>query len=158
MVDNFYTDLRKAKRAEELVREAFSYLTDKYTFEDVADQKEYYHKGDILAIEKESGRRIFIEVKDDSRIAQTHNVLCEDEVDYYGKGRKIGNMHSDYDIYCVVSQAERRIYVMDFSIIKQNYKKGIYKVIPHAQQATYCYLCSLQQIKDWGAGIDIIAY
>lgn len=46
----------------------------------------------------------FIEVKDDSRIADTGRVLCEERVcykdgDYFQKGF----MYSDYDIFCVVS-------------------------------------------------------
>ena len=46
----------------------------------------------------------FIEVKDDSRIADTGNVLCEERVffregNYYQKGF----MYNDYEIFCVVS-------------------------------------------------------
>jgi hypothetical protein len=42
-------------------------------------------------------------------------VLCEEEIfykdgGYFGKG----NMKSNYDIYCIVSQSERKIYVIDF--------------------------------------------
>ena len=42
-------------------------------------------------------------------------------------------MYSDYDIYCVVSQAERKMYFFDFQVIKANYKKyGEYKEKYHA--------------------------
>lgn len=86
------------------MREIFEASTDKYTFEDVSDLPQYYHKGDIKATCLEDGREIFIEVKDDSRIHQTKNILCEDEVyykdaDYWAPG----NMESDYDIYVIVS-------------------------------------------------------
>ena len=109
MILNFYSDLAKAKGAENIVRETFSQLASGYTFEDCSNDKECYYRGDIRAIAPD-GREIYIEVKDDSRIHETHNVLCEYEVyykesDYYGKG----NMKSNYDIYCVVSQQERKI-------------------------------------------------
>lgn len=83
--------------------DTFSAATKKYTFEDVSNNREYFYKGDIKATSS-TGKEIFIEVKDDSRIAESKNVLCEYEVyykesNYYGKG----NMKSNYDIYCVVS-------------------------------------------------------
>jgi hypothetical protein len=86
-------------------------------------------------------------------------VLCEDEVYYCDSNTKErGNMGADYDIYCVVSRQARKVYIMDFATLKRNYKKGIYKVIPHPTQTTYCYLCSLHQVAEWGAGICIIEY
>ena len=153
MVSNFWEDLALAKGAEDIVREKFSSLTDKYTFVDVSSQKEYFHKGDIKAIAAD-GREIFIEVKSDSRIAQTQNVLCEEEVFYFATGELIkGNFYSDYEIYTVVSKDERKIYVMDFSILKEHYKSGTFKAIKHWEQTTYCYLCSLAQVRSWGAMI-----
>lgn len=159
MVDNFYSDMRQARGAELIVKESLSQLTDAYTFEDVANEREYRHKGDILAIERATGKRVFIEVKDDSCIARTRNVLCEESVWFEDdQEMRAGNMHCDSHIYCVVSQQERRIYVLDFETLKRNYKKGIYKVIPHPKQTTYCYLCSLHQVAEWGAGICTIDY
>ena len=159
MVDNFYSDLRAARGAELLVKEVLSQLTDAYTFEDVSNKREYFYKGDILAIERATGKRVFIEVKDDSCIARTRNVLCEENVLYYDTNTiEKGNMGANYDIYCVVSQQERKIYVIDFATLQRNYKKGIYKVIPHPTQTTYCYLCSLHQVAEWGAGICTIDY
>ena len=155
---SFNEDLRNAKQAETLVREVLQSLTTDYTFEDVADNPEYYYKGDILAIDKNTGARTFIEVKDDSRIADTRNVLCEEKVWFDGGGMKPGNMQSDYDVYCVVSQSERRIYVMDFSVLKRNYKQGRYKEIQHSDSITFCYLCSLREISGWGGGIVVIDY
>lgn len=71
MVTNFYRDLEKAKKAEAIVKEILSSLTSNYNFIDVSNVPKYYHKGDIVAVDKESGKQIFIEVKDDSRIADT---------------------------------------------------------------------------------------
>ena len=39
-------------------------------------------KGDIVAVDKATGEKIFIEVKGDTRIGETGNVLLEDEVYY----------------------------------------------------------------------------
>lgn len=87
--------------------------TDKYNFYNVSNIPSYYTKGDILAVGDEE---VFcIEVKNDSRIGKTQNVLCEDEVyikdlDYY----EPGNMSCDCDIYCVVAEDTREIYIIDF--------------------------------------------
>ena len=158
MVRDFYSDLEKAKSAESLVANVFSSLTNDYTFEEVGDQREYFYRGDIKATTAD-GREVFIEVKNDSRIAETHNVLCEEEVfykegGYFGKG----NMKSNYDIYCVVSQQDKKIYVIDFPILKANYRKGEFKVIHHYDQATYCYLLPLGTIKKLGGLITTIEY
>lgn len=158
MVNNFYSDLAQAKEAEDIVLNTFSTMSDKYDFVPVGDNPAYYYKGDILAI-SEDGREIGIEVKDDSRIAETMNVLCEEEVyykscDYYGKG----NMQSDYDIYCIVSKQEKKIYIIDFSILKANYRMGEFKEIKHPQQITYCYLLNIGQIKKLGGLIATVYY
>lgn len=158
MVNNFFFDLENAKSGERIVLDTFSKIASGYTFEDVSNERQYYHKGDIKATAA-NGATYFIEVKTDSRIADTKNVLCEEEVyycdnDYFSKG----NMYSDYQIYCVVSEKDKKIYVIDFKTLKENYKKGSYKVIPHYDQTTYCYLCNLSQIKSWGGLIAEVAY
>ena len=158
MVSNFYSDLAKARKAEDLVREVFSSLTNDYKFYDVGSQMEYFHKGDIKATAAD-GREIFIEVKNDSRIADTGNLLCEEANYYFATGEEIeGNFYSDYQIYCVVSAAERKIYVMDFSILKKHYKSGYFKQINHREQICYCYLCPLGWIRAWGAMIAEVEY
>ena len=75
-----------------------------------------------------------IEVKNDSVIHATGNVLCEEEVFYkeYGYYRD-GFMYNDYEIYCVVSEPSRKIYVMDFKVLKEHYKEGRYKYFDYAQ-------------------------
>lgn len=136
MVTNFYRDLEKAKKAEAIVKEVLSSLTSKYEFIDVSNVPKYYHKGDILAVDKESGKQIFIEVKDDSRIADTKNILCEDLVYYYETGEEVkGNFYNDYEVYCIVSQPERKIYFYDFGTLQRVYKSwGEFKIIRHQQQ------------------------
>lgn len=159
MVTDFFRDLKNAKKGEETVLNTFSSLTDDYTFEDVSNLREYYYRGDICATEKSTGRRIFIEVKQDGCISSTKNVLCEEEVLFYDSGEfKKGNMHSNYDIYCVVSPQLRTIYVIDFATLRKYYKNGTYKVIEHPEQVTFCYLLSLNTIKEFGGLIAAISY
>jgi hypothetical protein len=158
MINNFYSDLEKGKTAEKIVLDTFSALTTNYLFDDVSNYKGFYYRGDIRAISAD-GREIFIEVKNDSRIADTGNVLCEEEVYYKEAGYcGIGNMDCDSDIFAVVSQKEKKIYVIDFKVLKENYRKGEYKEINHPQQITYCYLCGLYQIKAWGGLLAIVDY
>lgn len=156
--DQFTEDLQKAKSAEKLVRDTLSNLTSAFAFEDVSDNPQYYYIGDIKIIGAD-GSEYYMEVKDDSRIADTGKVLCEDEVyfktnDYY----KLGNMHSNYQYYCVVSKGERQLYIFDFSALKAIYKKGEYKVINHPLQTTYAYLLELCRAAQWGALIKKIKY
>ena len=158
MVKDFWSDLAQARKSEELVREVFASLTDEYTFIDVGSDRQYFKKGDIKAIRKD-GKEVFIEVKCDSRIADTQNLLCEEENYYYDTGEWIkGNFYSDYEIYCVVSKAERKIYVMDFSKLKAHYKSGQYKCIRHYDQDCYCYLCPLACVRKWGAMIQEVSF
>lgn len=158
MVNTFYEDLEKAKAAEVLVCNILSSLDSSRKYELVGAERAYFYRGDIKATDKQ-GNEIFIEVKDDSRIADTGNVLCEEEVyykqhDYYGKG----NMQSNYDIYAVVSKQRREIYIISFERLKQIYRKGEYKEIKHPQQITYCYLLNLATIKKLGGLITTLKY
>lgn len=159
MLDNFYSDLAIGKQGEEIVKNALAALTTDFTFEDVSNNRSFFYCGDIKAIDKNSGKEYFIEVKNDSRIADTGNILCEDEVyykncDYYGKG----NMQSDSDIFAIVSQAENKIYLIDFKILQANYRLGEYKAIEHKQQITYCYLLPIGTIKRLGGLLAIVNY
>lgn len=158
MLANFKTDLVKGHRAEQVVKDVFTSLTDKYTFTDVSNNPSYYHKGDLLATAAD-GRQIFIEVKNDEVIYKTGNVLCEEEV-YYKEADyfKEGYMYSDYEIYCVVSEQERKIYIIDFKILKSIYRKGENKIINHYAQYSDVYLVPLGFIKQNGGLIDTITY
>ena len=158
MLANFKTDLVKGHRAELIVKDVFTSLTDKYTFTDVSNNPSCYHKGDLLATAAD-GREIYIEVKNDEVIHKTKNILCEEEV-YYREADyfRDGNMYSDYQIYCIVSEPERKIYVIDFKVLKQHYKSGEFKLIRHPQQESYTYLLSLGLLNKYGGLIDTITY
>lgn len=158
MLRDFYKDLEEAKPAEELVLKTLSSLAPGYTFTDVSNLREYRYKGDIM-VTTPTGEHIFLEVKNDNKIADTSNVLCEyrnyiKDSDYFIKG----NMCSDYDYYCIVSQQQRKIYIIDFSILKANYTKGEHKVIHHYDQDTWCYLLPLGVLKRLGGILHIINY
>lgn len=161
MLENFTRDLGIGRRAELTALEVFRQITDEFTFEDVANQKEYYHIGDIKATEKATGDSFFLEIKNDSRIAQTHNVLCEDSVYYYkDRVRKRGNMYNEGTrYYCIVSESERKIYMIDFFILQNIYKKrGRFITIPHIDQESNCYLISLKTLEEAGALKGTISY
>lgn len=81
MVKGFFDDLAAAKEAEKIVLDIFSSLTSTYDFQDVSNNRAFYHKGDIVARSAE-GKEVFIEVKQDGCIARTGNVLCEEKVFY----------------------------------------------------------------------------
>ena len=41
-------------------------------------------------------------------------------------------MSCNSDVYAIVSEPERKVYFIDFKWLRENYRKGEYKVIPHA--------------------------
>lgn len=158
MLANFKADLAKGHKAEQIVKDVFTSLTDKYEFTDVSNIPQFYNKGDLLATAAD-GRQIMIEVKNDEVIYKTGNILCEEEVyykdaDYF----KDGYMYSDYEIYCVVSEPERKIYIIDFKILKSIYRKGENKIINHYAQYSDVYLVPIGFIKQNNGLIDTITY
>ena len=159
MLSNFERDLKRGKVGENIVKEAFAALTDDFAFEDVSNDRCFFYCGDIKAIDKKNGKEYFIEVKNDSRIADTGNILCEEEVyykkyDYFGRG----NMDGNSDIFAVVSESEEKIYVIDFKILQKNYRLGEFKKLDYPQQFSYVYLLPLGTIKKLGGLIAVVDY
>lgn len=155
----FWIDLALGQRVEEQARQIFMNMTDEYDIENVSDVVACRHKGDLLATHKETGKQTYLEIKADSRIHETGNVLCEEENYFYDSGEfKKGNFHYDYQIYCVVSQEARKIWIMDFKVLKKIYKQGTYKSIRHPQEITYCFLLPLEVVKANGGLIDIVEF
>lgn len=139
MVSNFYSDLREAKKGEAIVLNVLKHTTEDYIFSDVSEDKEFYYKGDIKALDSSWGlEEFYLDVKMDSRIAETCNILCEAKVYYkesgtYGKG----NMQSDYDYLAIISVSAKRIFIIDFPKLKKHYKEGRSYVKDHGEQITY---------------------
>lgn len=157
-MSEFQRDLAQAKRVEKKALDTFQELTQEYTFIDVSDEKEYYHKGDIKAINKD-GKEIMLEIKGDSRIHETGNVFCEEQNFWYESGTFTkGNMYSDYQIYCVVSEQAQKIAVIDFNILRKNYAAAhhSFKKISHKDNDSYGYLFPLKEIKALGGLIAIV--
>ena len=157
MLSSFSADLAAAKEAEQIVKDFLAAAGCQVL--DVSNDPQSYHKGDLL-VTLPTGEQRYVEVKDDSRIADTRNILCEEEVYYKESGRLVlGNMHSDYDIYAVVSKKEKLIYFFDFNKLKEIYKKyGMYKTINHPEQYSNCYLLEMCRAKQFGALIAKINY
>ena len=103
MLTNFYKDLEEAKIAEAIALEQLQAYYDYWILEDVSNVKECRYLGDIKATDF-SGSTYYIEVKDDSRIADTKNILCEEE-NYINETNSFikGNMSCKGDIYAIVS-------------------------------------------------------
>lgn len=158
MVFDFFKDLELAKGAEEIVFNTLSKLAPDYKFIDVSNDRAYYHKGDIKAVAAD-GKEIMIEVKDDSRIADTGNILCEESVLYYENYQRVkGNFYSDYEIYCIVSKREQKIYILDFSILKKIYKQYRQITIRHYDQENEVYLLPLKEAEKAGALIATVKF
>ena len=153
-VKNFLADLEIGQKGEALVKQVLETLTDKYTFTASDNQ----HKGDIIATDA-SGNKIYLEVKTDSRIGDTGNILCEEEVFYYDTwSSKKGFMYSDYEVFCILSRSERKIYVIDFKVLKANYKSGWQKELRYTDQESKCYFIKLEKIADLGGLLYTINY
>lgn len=155
--EQFNKDLIQGKEGEQVV---INYLqTAGYQVEDVSDNRQDYHKGDLL-ITLPTGEKRYIEVKNDTVIATTGNILCEEEVyyknsDYFAPGF----MYRDYDIYAVVSESERKIYFFDFSKLKEIYKRfGRYKRFNYTDQYSDCYLLEMCRASQFKALIAKINY
>lgn len=158
MVSTFYYDLNEAKKAEHLVCSLLSSSTTQYTFRAVGDEPQFYHKGDIEA-RAQDGSLFYIEVKNDSRIGETHNILCEEAVYYKREGIKVkGNMYSDYEIYCILSESEQKIYFIDFKELRKIYRFGRAREIEHPEQITYCYLLPLSFLEKSDGLLGVINY
>lgn len=140
--------------------EVLASLTDKYEFHHIDNQEVLGKKGDIAAIDKTSGKIYYIEVKNDSRVAATGNVLCETQKYYYDTNKtKAGSMFYNYEYYIVHSAESRALYVIDFKKLKTFYTiMGSPIRIEHDEDITYGLLVRLKDIERFGALIKTITY
>lgn len=158
MVTNFYKDLEKAKVGEGIVLEVLKNATWDWCFTDVSDIKECHYLGDIEAWNIDRGC-LYIDVKMDSRIAETGNILCEDKVyfkktNYYDKG----NMQSNYDYLAIISTEAHKIWFIDFALLKKHYKEGRMYTKDHGEQITYGTLFSLNKARKYNMVVAEIEY
>ena len=102
-----------------------------------------------------------LEIKGDSRIADTGNVLCEEQNYWYYTGKTTkGNMYSDYQYYCVVSEAARKIAVIDFQVLRAHYADSHHRKLTlyHNDNETIVYLFPLKEIKELGGLVALLDY
>lgn len=158
-MSQFQDDLAKAKPAEELALSLFRKRGAGYKFEDISNNSQFYHKGDILATDLATGKEYFIDVKADEVIGKSKNILCEEcNVWKNDGGITDGFMYFDYDYLAVVSQIERKIYIIDFEILKSIYRRGEYKTKNHPDNICHFFLIPLYVVKRHNALIAELAY
>lgn len=180
MFDKFKTDLNNAKEAEKIVKDVLESMTNDFDFQDVSEKKECWHLGDIKAYYnycsycggfgfggnplsyeeyEEYKYNYYIDVKDDSRIGDTGNILCEEQVWFRNKSTPVkGYMYSGYDYLAVVSKKENKIYMLDFHLLQKHYKQGRKIRINHREQYNDVYLYSLDKAKENGILMATIEY
>ena len=130
-----------------------------YQVEDVSDKAQDYHKGDLL-LTLPTGEQRYVEVKNDTVIGTTHNILCEEEV-YYKERSYLapGFMYNDYDIYAVVSEDTKQIFFFDFAKLKEIYKRfGRYKRFNYPSQYSDCFLLEMCRAIQFKAFLGKVKY
>ena len=152
----FNEDKKRGKIAEVLVY--LLGLLNGYEIEDVSEIPQYRYIGDFK-VTLPSGRVAFLEVKNDSKIGSTRNILCE-ELNYDKDNYRFidGNMHCNSDYFVVVSMDCHKIFVFDFKKIQQIYKLGQYREFNYPSQTTFCYLLPIFEAKRHNALIAEIDY
>lgn len=160
MANKFQKDLAKAKIGENIVFQVLQGCTDKYEIVNVSNEKDYWHKGDFILNDVDEGVSYFLDVKDDSRIYDTHNLLAEHKVWYKNGGLKDGFMFSGYDYVAYLSQQDKIIYMLDFKLWQRYYlsKSDRHLNIGHGYQSTDAYLMSLDKARKLGIVIAEIEY
>ena len=155
---DFNKDLKRGHKAELIALQILQEHIPYYKFAWVGNRKEFRKLGDIIGI-RDDGKLTYFEVKDDSRISKYNNVLCEERVLFYESGElKQGFMYNDYEIYCVLSQDARKLYIFDFAVLRKLYKSGEYKKFEYDVSESDTYLLPIGWIKKEGGLLQVIDY
>ena len=113
---------KEGKQAEQLVKD---YLTDRgYTVQDVSEEQDNY-QNDIDFIVQKDGRTSKIEVKLDTRLAETQNIAFEDA--FYLNDKETGQTetregyyhYSQCDFLIFVSPVDNSLYMVHFAKLKE---------------------------------------
>lgn len=155
MIRNFEKDRQAAKEAENIVLNFLTIGLPHYRFEDISESIGCLLRGDIVAYCGDI--QVYIEVKDDKRIAETKRVLVEDAVYYHSSGN-LKKYESTADIYAVVSRSENKIYFFNHEKLKKLSKFAPSRTIPHEDQTTYCNLVDLDSARRTKALIGVGSY
>lgn len=113
---------REGKQAEQLVKD---YLTGRgYTVQDVSEEQDNY-QNDVDFIVQKDGRTSKIEVKLDTRLAETQNIAFEDA--FYLNDKETGQTetregyyhYSQCDFLIFVSPVDNSLYMVHFAKLKE---------------------------------------
>ena len=124
-MNNFKMEIKKNKVAEEILLQVIqSIVDDKYLVEDVSDDAECYHLGDVKLTDKDGGT-VYLDAKNDGVIHKTGRVFCESHKFFFRNMKKHSGFMEDgkYDYLCVVDRNSKKIYVLDFRVLKSIYKE-----------------------------------
>ena len=113
---------KEGKQAEQLVKDFL--LNRGYTVQDVSEERDNY-QNDVDFIVQKDGRTSKIEVKLDTRLAETQNIAFEDV--FYLKDKETGQTetregyyhYSQCDFLIFVSPADRNLYMVHFAKLKE---------------------------------------
>lgn len=120
--DYFVLKNREGKQAEQLVKD---FLTNRgYAVQDVSEDCDNY-QNDVDFIVQKDGRTSKIEVKLDTRLAETRNIAFEDV--FYLKDKETGQTetregyyhYSQCDFLIFVSPADNSLYMVHFAKLKE---------------------------------------
>lgn len=152
---NLDKDLMIGHEGETIVKQILNQSAVGYTVHDSDNQ----NKGDLIAVDW-YGQRTYIEVKNDSCIATTGNVLCEETVYYDDTATwKPGFMYNESEVFAVLSQADRKIYFIDFKVLQSIYKRFPGREMRKAaDQLSYVYLVPIGNIKKHNGLLGVISY
>lgn len=113
---------KEGKQAEQLVKD---YLTGRgYTVQDVSEEQDNY-QNDVDFIVQKDGRTSKIEVKLDTRLAETQNIAFEDA--FYLNDKETGQTetregyyhYSQCDFLIFVSPVDNSLYMVHFAKLKE---------------------------------------
>lgn len=159
MTKQFREDLKKAKYSERVVLEVLRNCSDDWYFFDISDFDYCHLLGDIEAWSLEAGS-VYIDTKCDGLIHRTGNILAEDKIifKYNGTAEKGFMQKCQYDYMAIISIPAKKIYIIDFRLLKKYYKSGAPIVSEHEEQDTHGYLFPLWKARDYGILKMVIHY
>lgn len=160
MTNNFKEELKKNRVAEIILMQVLeSIYDDAALVEDVADNENCFYLGDVRVTDK-IGNSFYFDAKNDGVIHKTGNVFCEDYKFFLRKmnERHNGFMSSNYDYLSIVDRVSKKIYILDFKVLKKIYKN--YRRVQTTLCDAQCHgtVIPLEECKKKGALLHVINY
>lgn len=161
MKNTLKREVKKNRIAEVILMQVLeSIFDDKALVEDVADNPDCYHLGDVRVTNK-TGNSFYFDAKNDGIISKTGNVFCESHKYFFKNMQKKydGFMEDgNYDYLSVVDRVSKKIYILDFKVLKKIYPN--YRRIQTTLSDCYSYgtVIPLDECKKKGALLHTINY